>query len=86
MDRWRKKGEVALAENLVGPSKELPLLFLSTTLNGVYYHPCFTDKQAGVERGEITCAGLLSQIGTRPSAWVFCLQVQQPFHCITKCI
>ena len=54
MDRWRKKGEVALAEHLVGPSKELSLLILSTTLNGVYYHPCFTDKQAGAERGEIT--------------------------------
>ena len=63
----RKDRQITLAEHLVGPSKQLSHLILSTTLNGLYYHPYFTDKDAGVERGEVIFPGLLSQIGTSQS-------------------
>lgn len=63
----RKDGQITLAEHLVGPSKQLSHLILSTTLNGLYYHPYFTGKDAGVERGEVIFPGLLSQIGTSQS-------------------
>ena len=43
----RKDGQITLAEHLVSPSKQLSHLILSTTLNGLYYHPYFTGKDAG---------------------------------------
>lgn len=68
MGRWCEEGELTLAEHLVGLSKKLSHVILSTTLNGLYYHPYFTGKDAGVERGEVIFPGLLSQIGTSQSA------------------
>ena len=36
MGRWCKEGELTLAEHLIGPSKQLSHLILSTTKNGLY--------------------------------------------------
>lgn len=50
--RWCEEEELTLCWAPSRPFKKLSHVILSTTLNGLYYHPYFTGKDAGVERGE----------------------------------